>query len=98
MELGLKAVLAKRFMADEIPDRKLVQSIYSHNLEDLAVLAGLKPQIDAQNEEFAANWEVIRGWYEQSRYEIIDAERATLIVRAILDEVNGVFKWLRTIW
>jgi HEPN domain-containing protein len=98
MELGLKAVLAKRFKADEIPDRKLVQSIYSHNLEDLAVLAGLKPQIDAQNEEFAANWEVIRGWYEQSRYEIIDAERATLIVRAILDEVNGVFKWLRTIW
>jgi HEPN domain-containing protein len=98
MELGLKAVLAKRFKADEIPDRKLVQSIYSHNLEDLAVLAGLKPQIDAQNEEFAANWEVIRGWYEQSRYEIIDAERATLIVRAILDEVNGVFRWLRTIW
>lgn len=98
IELGLKAVLAKRFQADEIPDRKLVQSIYSHNLEDLAVLAGLAPKIDAQNNDFAANWAVVKGWNEQSRYEIIHEQSATALVRAIHNDANGIFTWLRTIW
>ena len=98
IELALKAVLAKRFRSDEIPDLTLVKKIYSHDLSALATLAGLDPQVDSQNEDFAANWEVAKGWYEQSRYEIIDEERATALVRAILDDINGILTWLRTIW
>jgi hypothetical protein len=52
IELALKVVLAKRFRSDEIPDLTLVKKIYSHDLSALATLAGLDPQIDAQNEDF----------------------------------------------
>jgi len=62
VELAIKAILAQRFQADEIPDKRFVESIYTHNLAALSQLAGLQPQIQKEtaNEEFAANWEPSR--------------------------------------
>ena len=42
MELGIKACIAKLFQADSIPDRALVNSVYSHNLDELRGIAGIK--------------------------------------------------------
>lgn len=73
-ELGLKAVLAARFRGDEIPDKGFVNSIYTHSLATLVDRAGLKADLETrqrQDQRFATNWEVVKDWNENSRYEIV---------------------------
>ena len=91
--------MAQRFQADEIPDKRFVESIYTHNLAALSQLAGLQPQIQKEtaNEEFAANWETVKNWNEKARYEIIDEARAGSMVDAVLGK-NGILPWLQKIW
>jgi HEPN domain-containing protein len=40
-ELLLKAIISKRFSADTIPDRRLVNAVHTHNLRELVAHAGL---------------------------------------------------------
>ena len=46
VEIALKAIVASRFRADEITDRKLVDSVYTHDVPKLVDLAGLGPDLD----------------------------------------------------
>ena len=41
IEFGLKACIAKLVVAEAIPDRDLVKSVYSHDFRTLVGLAGL---------------------------------------------------------
>jgi len=41
-ECALKSIIATSFRANEIPDKSLVNSVYTHNLKDLLNLAELK--------------------------------------------------------
>jgi hypothetical protein len=45
-----------------------------------------------------ANWDVASLWNEQSRYEIIDEQRARALVKAVADVENGVLQWIRKLW
>ncbi len=45
-ELGLKALIATKFAAHEIPDRDFVNRVYTHDIEKLIDHAGLKPEFD----------------------------------------------------
>ena len=101
LECGLKALIAGGFEAGVIPDKKLVQQIYTHKLHELLKLAGIEgegKELADRQPAFKENWLIALDWNEESRYEIHDADTADSLVSAILDLENGVFPWVRSKW
>jgi len=101
IELGLKAILARKFVANEIPDKDLVTRIYTHDLKSLVTQAGLEPFLKgrmAVDDRFSANWEIVRGWNEGSRYVINTDENARTLLEAVSDQTSGVFPWIQAHW
>ena len=100
-ELGLKAILAARFRADEIPDKGFVNSIYTHSLATLVDRSGLKADLESRQQldpRFATNWEIVKDWNEDSRYEIVSRSDARELIDALSSDPSGVFPWIRTHW
>ena len=100
-ELGLKACIARQFRADAIPDRKLVEQTYSHDIAKLASLAGLAESLKRRqlsNKRFAAYWEVVTNWSERARYRRIEAIEASDLLLALTDPQDGVMRWIRENW
>lgn len=101
VELGLKARIARAFVAEAIPDKRLVSDTYSHDLTKLAGLAQLTDIIAKRRQEsvrFAANWATVVEWSEESRYEEIDMFTATDMRNAMVAVDDGVFPWLQRNW
>jgi hypothetical protein len=101
IELGLKACISKLFQNDVIPDKGLVNAIYTHRLESLMATSGLLPQLNADIKEdpvFASYWGIVTKWNEASRYEIWDPISAATLIHAIVDEDHGVFPWVKKHW
>jgi hypothetical protein len=44
VECALKACVARQFREHEVPERKLVNSFYTHSLIELLVISGLQPE------------------------------------------------------
>lgn len=103
IECALKAHIAARFRANQIPNRKFVNDIYDHDLKKLVRLAGLESQLDRARESdltFGQRWTIVEGWTEQSRYEIWTDEAASAMIDAVAgtSEEEGVFRWLIRRW
>ena len=100
VEIALKSKLAKEFPADTIPDKKLVTSIYTHDLNRLLGLADLSTEMDSAPNKLAlkANWAIVELWSEESRYDTIDVSKATAMHEAVSDPEHGVFKWIEQHW
>lgn len=100
VELAIKAVVAKKLTAGSVPERGFESAFYSHKLESLVSLAGLKKDLDAElgDPQFKANWEFVKGWSVESRYENVDEARARAISNAVDDGKVGIFQWLKAFW
>jgi HEPN domain-containing protein len=103
IECGLKAVIAKQFRADEIPDRNLVNKVYTHDLTDLLRLAGLEPELQIAQQadsELDRRWSIIKNWSEQARYSIWTKDQAAAIIDAVDGDgrTGGLFQWLSARW
>lgn len=101
VELALKAALTLQIAGETLPDRRFVNDAYTHKLDDLVRLAGLSSAMrrDLDSDAtFAANWGIVSAWDESSRYESIDAFRATGLMAALLAPENGVFQWVKRHW
>jgi HEPN domain-containing protein len=101
VELGIKACIAKVFQADAIPDKALVNAVYSHNLDGLLGTAGIKAQLqsDMKNDAVLSSaWGVASKWNETSRYEMWDQFAAASMIRAVSDQNHGVLQWLMKHW
>lgn len=101
IELGLKACIARQIRSEEIPDKNLIQKIFSHEFLKLVGLAGLARELsDAQNADtqFQAYWGIASEWSPDSRYAITDPTSAQLLVAAIGDPNHGVLRWIRAFW
>jgi len=99
VEFCLKAIIARRFVAEDIPDPKNVQKIWTHDLERLLEIANLESEFEKrarEEERFAANWYRVRGWNEAARYRIIDEEQARRLYGALSDPNYGVIPWIRS--
>lgn len=72
VECGLKACLARaQFRLHEWPERDVVTKMYTHDLEKLVELAGLRSDLDkemALERRFEANWATVKDWSPESRY------------------------------
>src|SRR6266481_1334960 len=86
LECALKAKIASSFRENEIPELKRVQRIYSHDLNSLLGLSGLKDELEVEmeaNAELRKYWTIATEWSEQARYEIWTLERASAILEAV---------------
>jgi len=101
IETGLKAALCKVFFAECLPDKKFVNSAYTHDLQTLMKLAGLSQALEQSTRhdpELASNWSTILQWSEASRYEMMDELKAEEMVNAVADPNHGVLQWLKQHW
>jgi hypothetical protein len=98
VELALKAVIAKNVSSGTIQEKGFENAFYSHKLEALLALAGLKADLDRElgDAQFKANWEFVRGWNVESRYDDVEEARARAISNAVDDRNAGIFRWLTT--
>lgn len=101
IECALKARIANQFRADEIPDKALVNKVYTQNLLELLRLSGLQTELEAAEEDapdLARRWQVVRKWSEAARYDICAEEIADAMLDAVGDEASGIFQWLTDRW
>lgn len=101
VELGIKACIAGVFQANVIPERSFVNAVYSHNLDDLVGLAGIKRQLEedmSNDPQLSAAWATASRWNEASRYEMKDQFDAASIIEAVGNGNHGVLQWLKKHW
>lgn len=103
VECALKACIAKQTnLHDFPPPRKVVDAIYTHNLERLMISAGLQQRlvIDSTADRILANhWIEVRKWSEEFRYDLSVTEMmARDMYTAVSDGKHGVLTWLKKYW
>ena len=77
VECALKACIARKTQQYDFPDKELVAKSYTHDLGRLVEAAGLTDALkrDRSNDSgLDSNWEIARGWSEQSRYRLFRRE------------------------
>lgn len=101
IEMALKAVISKQISEDTIPDKSLINKVYTHDFNVLLGLAGLKAERDnavTADSLLGSNWAICSEWTPESRYhEKSNAETHFLLV-AITDAKHGVLPWIKKYW
>jgi HEPN domain-containing protein len=98
VECALKSIIAAGFRANEIPDKSLVNSVYTHNLKDLLNLAELKGPLDeaiSQNPNLRQSWATVGNWSEHARYRTWTADAAATMLEAVGGADKGLLQWLQ---
>lgn len=101
MECALKACICRKYAEHDWPDKRFVADCHTHDILDLVKLAGIAPQrvADATSDiAFAKNWQVVKDWSEQSRYERHSLVKAQKMFDAIDNNANGVLSWIKARW
>src|SRR4051794_22345133 len=98
VECALKSIIASGFRANEIPDKSLVNSVYTHNLNELLNLAGLRNPLhedSSLNPDLKASWTTVSKWSEHARYETWTREAAATMLEAVGAADKGLLQWLQ---
>jgi HEPN domain-containing protein len=98
IECALKAIIATGFRANEIPDKSLVNSVYTHNLNELVNLAGLRRSLQedmSMAPDLKASWTTVSNWSEHARYETWTADAAATMLEAVGAADKGLLQWLQ---
>lgn len=102
VECALKACIAKKTAAYDFPDLKRAQKSWIHDLDELQKSADLADQLSGkrgENASFAANWNTVKEWQINSRYDSeITRTKAEELFRSVTEPIDGVIPWLRTLW
>jgi|SRR3972149_11195590 len=101
VECALKACIAKQTKEHDFPDVKIVQKSYTHNLENLLDLSGLKSDLDNKikdDKEFDNFWSIVKDWNENSRYEFLPNKKSRDLYEAIANIEKGVLQWIKQRW
>lgn len=102
VECAFKACLAKQVKQYDFPDKKMVNDLYTHDLEKLLSISGLKAEHNREcrnNPSFELNWAIGKDWSEQARYIIkVDKKKAKDFRLAVVSRKNGVLTWLQKHW
>jgi HEPN domain-containing protein len=102
IECALKACIAKQIKRYDFPDRKLINDSYSHELEKLLSVSGLKAELQEEirsNPKLEVNWAIVKDWSVQSRYSTdISETTARDFYSAVTTRKDGVLSWLKKWW
>ena len=99
VECALKACISKQTQQHDFPARGSDKH-YVHDLNALINRAVLSTAFDAElrNRDFSANWNAVKEWSEESRYDsTIPAWKARALLDAI-DGANGILPWVQRHW
>ena len=97
VECGLKACIIKYLMTTD----QFSEQCWTHDLERLVILAGLKAKFDADaaaDPNLAAHWNTVNDWSEAKRYARLTKAEAEGLYHAITDKKHGVFAWIKSHW
>ncbi len=98
VECALKARIAGRFRANDIPDLKLVRDVYQHDLVALVRLAGLRDALALERQRdptVDGYWNTMTTWSMDSRYAAWSKDEATAMVEAATERATGVLSCIR---
>ncbi len=103
VECALKACIAKQTKQHDFPpSKKVVEAVYTHDLEKLMKSAGLEVTLNnalAADSTLEAHWSVVKSWNENYRYEQdISESTARNLYTAMTDHNHGVLTWLKKYW
>ena len=102
VECALKACIAKQTKRHDFPDKGLANHAHTHDLPNLAKLAGLGTALEtelAKSKSFAVNWAIVKDWSESARYDLtITPRRAREFYSACAARKSGVLTWIRSKW
>jgi hypothetical protein len=107
IECALKACIAKRTQEHDFPDKRLADKSFSHDVEKLLDAAGLTDLMKndrTADEELELDWDTVREWSEQSRYDFFEDDQtgglvtAQMLIDAVESEKGGVLRWIRQSW
>jgi HEPN domain-containing protein len=104
VECALKACIALQTQQHDFPDKKVVDKSYTHDIDKLLDAAGLSGPLKgdiAMNPRLESDWEMVRYWSEQSRYELSDDDPlagltiAREMIKAVESEQDGALPWIK---
>jgi len=103
LECSVKACLAKQISEHNIPEKKFINDIYTHDLRKLIKFdEELNESFESlerrSDSEFTINWAIVKDWSEQSRYKMYDRNQAEELINAILSENGGILPWVQQYW
>ena len=102
VECALKScVIAYLMRTDQFPDKRYSEHCYTHDLEQLVKLAGLKDDLAvavASDPVLNTNWDIVKTWDETTRYTRQTKAQAAALYRAITNGKHGVLRWFRSHW
>ncbi|MGL6095725.1 MAG: hypothetical protein ACRC7O_08020 [Fimbriiglobus sp.] len=103
VECGLKACVLGHILRTGVifQNRKFGEQCWTHDLQQLVVLAGLKAAHDRERSaspDFRFNWEIVAAWTSESRYEQKTRAEAEWLAGAVTDPTHGVLTWVMTHW
>ena len=97
----MKACIAKMMKAEEFPDKRFVDSCWTHKLGNLFRPADLEADFDAAlraDPDLRSNWIIVEDWTAESRYVRTMKADAVKLYVAITDKKHGVLSWLKARW
>lgn len=104
VELALKARICATLGLDEYPEkvsRRLKEAFWTHDFDDLKLLAGMERELTTNNTALFANWSVASKWNPGWRYEpqgSYDRLAAEEILNAIRAKPDGVLACISSRW
>jgi HEPN domain-containing protein len=102
-ECGLKACVLAHIERTEIifEDKRFAERCFTHDLEALVKVAGLESVLGVDigaNAALRANWEIVKKWNVDRRYQVTSEVDARGLYQAVTDNTNGVLPWIRVRW
>ena len=101
VECALKACVARQVRRGDFPDKRLANEAFTHDLEKLVAVAGLKQGFETDrraNPLLEVNWAIVKDWTVETRYEVgISSAQARDLYSACVGR-NGVLPWMKKRW
>lgn len=88
-------IISELMKSDSFPEKKLAENFYKHDLTLLRRLAGLDDEMD-QDAEAKMQWDIVKDWTEQSRYEIGKADKEAINLYDAIEKV--ILPWIKARW
>ncbi len=101
VECGLKACVARLTRKHDFPEKDLIKGAYTHDFETLIRTAELGTSFkhDLSGEvRLKWNWDIVKDWKEDSRYNRWTRDRARSMIEAITETPHGVLPWIKQYW
>jgi HEPN domain-containing protein len=102
-ECALKACILGRIDRTGIvfTEKRFQEKCWTHSLEELVKQAGLDAELGmtiAAHPAFGVRWSIVKAWNELSRYGQSPESDARELFDALVDDPDGILKWLQIHW